>query len=652
MTSGNPARSRELAWLFALAGLLAGTAVSNAFPFFLGPLLKAGLVDLAPAPSSGWSSFTVTKPASREDQDEIRRKPDARLLLPPDHESLRVGLGVGFIPGVDQGSELTVTGSAGGVQMAAAALLTSGPRGFDLYSGHALLEDPDHGWGGEAGDLASPLWGFARGLRYLRLHPDDGDRDAGALSVYLGDARTPVGRTLFAYRDDLRLGSSTTVGGEISSDGSWLARTLFAGRRFRLFAYRRENRGRISNSGTGFSGSLELPGGWMLQGGAGRSGAGRLSLANRDLSLRVPLGAAAVTLEGTEATTSSSRNRVGGLSVELPLGRSWLLARYQRRQGDLLGLPGRGFRWVHDQGLLNVSRAAGRRLRWEAQLTASQSSLGDPEFWGQIQVSLALSRATSLALLAAGGTYPGTGVFRVRLDHEICPGFSFFAEYGDVPTFQPTVEERSGHRFKLMVRRAWDVDTPARGGTVEGRVTDGTSRSPAGVPVQLGPYRTVTRDDGRYAFQNVPRGRYELRVPEEELPAGYGDPAVTPTVVVASRGRQERDLAVSALGEARGRICMDRDGDGWCGPGEGVSGVVVHLDERVTQSGDTGEFGFFNLSPGSHRLWLDGARLPAGMAVTVPSSMQLGLPPGRSIDGITLYLIERRKPVVFQEVRR
>jgi hypothetical protein len=619
----------------------------------------AGLEDAAGAAGvspAGWQSFSRPKPAPPGGKSPAASRPEPRdLRLPPDHETLRVGLGVGTVPGADGGAELTASGALWGYETGLNALLTGGPEGLEIQSGHAMLTDPDRGWGAEGGDLFTEIWGFARGARF-RWQRGEGDRAVWpALSVYLEDPRGGNEGTVLAYHEEARVGRFTLLEGELASDGSWVASGRVQRQRMSLFGYYRQDSGRFDAQGEGLAASFELPLGLSFQASLSRSGSGRQRLDGRTFSLRIPLRPGLdAGVESTRTEGAATRGRIDAVVASAALGRLQVRSRFQRRETAIALLSfGRSVRLRQDELFTSASWIAGSRLRLEAQLAERWPERGAREEWRQINASYSLSPRTSLQLFAASSSSGLADTFRLRIDREIRPGFALYAEYGDVVTFQSLAsgpgEDRS--RFRIMVRRTWDVATPASRSAVEGVLGSSGDLPTAGLPVQLGPYRTVTDADGRYAFAHVPPGRYVLGVPPEGLPADAtaGPPAA---VQVKRRRTQRVDLSVVPLSEARGWVYVDRDGDGRRDPGEGIGGVALTLDDRTTASAPDGSFGFFNLPPGSHRLRIETGLLPAGIEALPPLEMSIGLPPGQSIDHLELRLQEKTKPVVFQEARR
>jgi hypothetical protein len=256
------------------------------------------------------------------------------------------------------------------------------------------------------------------------------------------------------------------------------------------------------------------------------------------------------------------------------------------------------------------------------------------------------------------GTFTGAMApddVRFQLNQKLRDNLSLVAEYGRLAPFQAqgfVGEQRFGdeERFKVMLRRTWDVATPGRGGLVEGLVLDPAGRPIPEIMVRLGPWHTVSDDAGRYAFRNLPAGSYELRVEEADLPASYNTAEARRSLAVGGLTSESVNLRLLELGSVRGRVCIDRDRNGRCAADEAAEGIVLLLGEHATASGAGGSFAFFNLAPGVYRLRIASDRLPKELTPAAPSEMMVGLPPGGSLSGLELRLVPASRPTVFQEL--
>jgi hypothetical protein len=618
---------------------------------------ELGPVQAESAQGEGWESFTLEKSAEelREDRrlDPVAATPASQSLppeLPPQHDRVRLGLGIGHVEGADWAVDATASGAISGLATHLSAFVTLGAAGAQLYSGRLDVADPDRGWAVEAGDLFSEAWGFARGLRFSwrqgRRHP--------AVAVYVPDDRGRYDESIVAYRDEIQLGESLVMGGELTSDGAWLVRGSFRHRRLSLYGYTRGTPdGAGSGQGTTFA--YQLANGIALQGSVSHTGDGAAGIDWGTASLRLPLYRGAdATVEVTEVDGPWGRSRAEAATLAVPLGPLRLRTRYQVRQNEIVSssAPGRSYRNQELQA--GLTYVGGRRLRLDLQGATLWPEGGQTVTWGQLVASYALGPTTSFQMLGTLSGRAEVELYRLRLAQELPGRFEVVVEYGDVPPFQSESARRVGwadtHRLGFTVRRTWDLDTPARGAQVHGRVLETSGRRRPDVAVRLGPYRTYSDARGEFTFRNVPAGSYELYVEPAGAPAHLA-PVGSPVALELGRSSREViDLHLAPLSGVRGHVYVDRNRDGRRGAGEGVAGIVLVLGEEATASATDGSFAFHNVPAGSHRLRLAAEHLPADVAVAGPSELDLGLPSGRSLTTLELRLVERHREVVFQEM--
>jgi hypothetical protein len=607
----------------------------------------------APIAPSGWEALVVPKPAAPGGAAAPAPRLRQDVFLPPDHDTLRVSAGLGTVPGADSGGDLTATGSIRGIDTALSLIATTGPRGFDLQNSHALLTDPVRGLGLEAGNLFSGIWGLAQGARFRWRRGDSDGASWPALSIYTADPYSANPKSVATYSDEIGIGPWSSVGGELASDGSWLADGRWRRDRYSLFGYARKASGPYGGGrNAGLSGSAGLLWGMDLQASYSRGDSDGQRLGERTLSLRIPLHTGSdLTLVTDRSEIGPTRSRIDSADATTAFGHLLLRGRWQTRETTFAGPFAGSVRFAERDLFASASYFASSRLRLEVQILEQRPEQGAPNQWRQISAALALFQHTSLQVFATSSSTGFGNTFRIRLDQEIRPGFSLFVEAGNVVTFQSTTGPPDRSRLRVMVRRTWDVATPSAGTAIRGVVASPGALPTAGLPVELGPYRTVTDDEGRYEFPNVPAGNYDLRLREQGLPADAL--AGPPTRVRVKRGEsQQADLSVEPLSEAHGWVYVDRNGNHRRDPGEGIAGAAVVLDDRATSTAPDGSFGFYNLPPGAHKISIVTDRLPAGLRAQVPTHMEFGLPAGQSIDGLGFQLQEISKPILFQETRK
>jgi hypothetical protein len=613
------------------------------------------------AATAGWRTVALPKPPSAAVADAGVLGGDNPLpdVLPPDHDTLLVAATVGYIVGADWGTEVDAAGDWGGRTVRAYGVGTEGPAGAEVRNGYAGIDQPGS-WGAEGGDLTSAIWGLAQGVRYLS-QPWAGGRPA--FSLYLPTPASGLTRQVVTGSDDVALGHAAAIGGEVASDGSSLLRGHYNGQGFGLFVFDRQAGGELGPA-RGASGFAALPFGAEIQGGWEESGSSLLAIASNDGSLRIPVShLGGLTLSSTGLNTADVRLRLDAASLDASLGPLLARATWQTESGEIVPLAGvRSPLGEHD-ALATLAYLATNRVRLELTAVYRQPLQGASTSWQQLAASLRLLSHTSLGIVVQTPGAPERDPLHLYLEQGLPSGFTAFFEVGRMPTFQglggqdPTGLDNPV-RFKIALRKVWGVRTPPGGGEVRGQVTGAGTEVGNGVPVELGRYRTSTDDDGNFVFHNVPPGTYAASVPAASVPASFAGAPPPQPVTVLPRQRQQLDLPLVPLGTVSGHVLLAA-GAG-AGPGSsaaaaaeaGAAGIVVRLDDQVTATDRDGTFSFHEVLPGPHRLSVDEERLPHGLLAAPPSAIDLGLPAGRSLDGVIFRLTPRPRPLVLDRVER
>jgi hypothetical protein len=605
----------------------------------------------------GWQALSFPKPKGHTDSDFESESYGAfgglPSVLPPGYDDLRLTVGVDHVVGADWGADVTGAGSIAGIETRLAVHATAGTPGAGIYNGIVGLYQPQ-GFGLEAGDLFSDIWGQGQGIRFLGPGTGSDTKDRLAFSFYRPSEIGSQGgnpRGVLTGSDEVRLGRYATAGGEVASDGSWSLRTRYHRQRFGFSAYGRQASG--LGPGSGVAGFVELPADLNLQANWNRSGTGSQVITWNDISLLVPVRAANFTLDSSEIVSLTTHLRINGLAFALPWGPLNLRVTYQRRDGDLMFSDGVKSSYGQRDLLSTLSYLVSGRLRFDFLAVDRQPDLGLPERWQQLTMSLRFRTGTLLQVIATTAGSPYHDPLHIRIEQLLPHGYTIAAEYGRVSTLQEANDQvvAPTTRVRLTVRKVFDVPTPPGGGDVKGAVGSALGPAVAGVPVDLGAYRTATDEKGRFAFRNVGPGSYDLAVSPQGIPANFIADAPQ-HVAVAARKHQEVDVTLIALGVVSGVVYLDENGNGRADEGEGFPGVVLRLDDLSTESGPDGTFEFHNVRPGSHRLNVDPDHLPPGVALTIPSTMDIGLPSGGELPGVRFRLTEKKKPLVLQEVGR
>ena len=608
--------------------------------------------------SEGWEVIEIPKPR-QELEAEQKQKAITRAaqgpepVLPPSHENLRVNYGVAAVQGGDYANEIAATGSINGIQTQLYTLITYGDAGPQYYSGHLGLFDPLRRRSFEAGDLFSEIWGLARGARVGwegRVHRPQ-------FSIYVPDSRTPVRRTLGSFTDEVFLSRIYSVGGEIDTDGSWLARSTLRHERFGLSLYSRNpsnrNRDRFSFLSRGVGGSAYVNAfrGVSLQLNANRSGKGNDRLDLKNALVRIPLMRGAdITADRTITEGVFGKTTADGIGLGIPFRGLVMRTRYL----DLVSQrPGSASRLEQKFVTGSIGYGFGSRARFDLQTYHPLLPVGGRSSQ-QLFASYQLSQHTSLeAIINSLGAANQPRQYRYRLQQDITPHYALSVEYGQIPAYQPETILDKGYdrpRFKVMLRRLWDVPTPVGGAEVSGVVVDDLGQPVGGVPVRLGNFVSITDSSGVYAFEHVPAGKYVMSLDENGLPAAYA-PRGGQRAIELTRGEavQIDWNLIKASGSVKGLVYIDRNANGRPDSGEGLAGAVVTIDGRATASAVDGTFTFYNLPPGQYEVQLDSTRLPERVSPLSGTNVRVSFPHGETMN-VVFRLMEKAKPIEFQVV--
>jgi protocatechuate 3,4-dioxygenase beta subunit len=229
----------------------------------------------------------------------------------------------------------------------------------------------------------------------------------------------------------------------------------------------------------------------------------------------------------------------------------------------------------------------------------------------------------------------------------------FEAQYGRLSAFQMSpASDHEQSRVMVTIRKTWQLTSPARGGDVRGRTVDQTGLPVRGALVRLGPYSTLSDAAGEYRFTRVPAGAFALALDRNKLPVAFAWDGTPQPLNVTRSSRERIDLQVVPLNTIKGRVYMDRNGNGRADAAEGVANIVVRVDGRVTATDATGAYAFYNQPPGRYTIRLDVARLPKGVAPASVFERAVALTPERPATDVDFVVVKKDMPILMRELPR
>jgi hypothetical protein len=299
------------------------------------------------------------------------------------------------------------------------------------------------------------------------------------------------------------------------------------------------------------------------------------------------------------------------------------------------------------QLMTSVAYFLNPRLSFNFQSTTAWQDTGGKQYWNQLLTTYQISQRTQFQAINDFPQLLNPNALRFRLSQYVAKNYSLILDYGLLEPFQGIAVPPGDRGLMLMVRREWDATSPARGGRIEGRVTDMRGNPLQGAVVQLGDYSYVTDNRGSYQFRAVPAGTYKLSVDEGRLPADYRSDGPPDEIVVANSSRRNIDLKVVPLSSICGSVVLVEDADGRR-TREALTGIVLRLKNAATATLADGSFGFYNLEPGSYTIALDKDLLPPDYDLASPTEVVAELKPDSPTTGIQFLLVRREKPIEFQ----
>jgi hypothetical protein len=468
------------------------------------------------------------------------------------------------------------------------------------------------------------------------------------VSVYFHDGRSNNEPAAVAYRDSIQITRGLLFGGEVASNGSVFLRTRYALSRLNLDTFYRYRPDFGDGQDKGAFASYDIWRGVTLGGGVRFSDATDDTSRWKLASLRAPIARGTIGLERTWHSSPTSESWTNAVSVQAPVGRIRLMHRYQ--WGDTSyaqrGLP-LGFDRQQMQSAAAYSPA--RWLRLNYQVATQWLDDGRARLWDELHTQVQLTRHSRLQLFTAFPDPLDPERLRGRFTQDFGPHYTLVTEYGRLSAFQMArAFDGEKSRLLVMLRRNWNVPTPARGGHVNGRVVDQAGVPVQGAIVRLGQYRALTGEDGGYSFAKLPSGQFELKLDEERLPAHYANVDAPRTLNVNWRTRESLDLHVLPLNSIAGYVYWDRNRSGDIDLGEGIANAVVWLNGVATATDPAGMYAFYNQAPGPQTLRLDVDRLPNPYAPVSPVEVEVTLPAERSLNGINFSVRPRERPIIMQ----
>jgi hypothetical protein len=441
------------------------------------------------------------------------------------------------------------------------------------------------------------------------------------------------------------LGRESFIEGELANDGShYLAARAGVGR-LQIEGARRRRFSPSSDDHT-VSGSVNVWRNMRLRMGAGWSRSAGHSGSWRTAGIHIPLGKLDISIERAFNVDGWSRNSTTSVMGSTSIAGTQV---FHRQQWGALDYRANELRFLqqtqHSQSM--ATYGVGARLRLTLQMATQWTESGRIGTWEELLVSWQARRGTRVETAVAIPDVASRDRFRVHFTQDMSRRFALELDYGRVAPYQVTTVVDGRPRLRALLLYRFDIATPPGRSALRGAVLDHAGRPVPDALVRLGSYEVTTGRDGRYRFDNVPAGQFDVSLDETGLSADHVWDGRKIRIDTTRAVEEDLVLRVAPLSTITGRVFVDRNRNGTFDEGESLQGAVVVLnDERATTSDRNGNYGFYNLVPGAYVIRLDRSSLGRDLQVGT-ASQRVTLIDGRPAAGIDLAVLAAARPVIW-----
>jgi hypothetical protein len=622
----------------------------------------------------GWQGFSVEKSDeekretarldARPESDEAknaRARATGVLRDPEPTDALHITAEPSYVYGSDGAMPLTGFGKLAGYDTDFTALPTFGPLGVRFLSGQINFGDRAAGWNITGGDLFSEIWGLARGVRFS---DQISKSNLASVGLYLQTRHDGTDTPVVSLADQYTVTRNIAVAGEVDSDASYFGRATLHTSRFTGSAFYRDANMRDGKA-DGFSASLQALPQIGVSASYTSTGAGLDRIIMRNAGVRWNMFQRVnMTVMETRTSTGYYKMRADSALAAMNLSRVRLNLQYLRRDIEYLMTsvqPTAAPRTHNNQWITQASVRISARAFLDEQIVTQWAPGISTTSYDQFTATVVASKAVNLNLLASLIDPGNPARLRAMLQYKIRPTASLIFEYGNIPSYQNVppamnpqspdtpIQQTRERGFRIAVRKDFNLDTPTRGGNVQGVVLD-SNRSPvSGAVVEAGPYATLTDENGTFEFRKLPRGEYNVKLRETSVPAELYGTAETVSFESSPGRSVEMMFNMVNLREIHGSVFLDANGNGRPDDGEGVEMVTLRLGDEKTSSLRDGRFGFYNLKPGTYTVTLVAGSLPKGLILASAAEASVEVSTTGDIPEILFRLLKKPEDIRFIE---
>jgi len=572
---------------------------------------------------------------SEEEQTALEKKIGHSFI---EHEQMRLDTSLGFYSaGGERKWGLEIAGSGkiyGGDVDLSFYLQEDDPY---LQPGFLKWKSEMEGIGFEIGRLPSKIYGMEEAVRFVwkRKGSEFPQKNWSSLSLYFPDKELKD-NLILAYGDEFNLSPNIYLQGEVSSEGSYTGGLSYDGTNLDLSVYGSWLEAQ-STLKYGTSLGYDLGNNYFF----GWSGKKENDEFSQRWIVKIPLLSTwELFLEGREHEYSQEKkDKIISLTNVFSLNNNLKgRFRYENITQEIFEEEG----WVNypsQRYIASLRYVLNPKLSLDYQIVATHNKGIDAQT--RLRADYKISPK---ARIWVGTAFPE--IFKkedlksIGFEYQLNSDWELEAQYQG---FQQ-------NNFYIKLCKSFSFDTPTRGGTIYGKTIDSLGNPISQIKIKAKNYQVITNEEGEYEIKGIPPGDYEVTIARETVPARYQAETVSQSISLKSGGKKEINFQLIPLSSFIGQIYEDRNKNGQYDPGEGIPGVVLGVDGRITASDSKGSYGFYNLPPGNYRIYLDLERLPDAYEVEGETEKYVDMVSYKPVTGIDFTLKTKKKEIIFQKI--
>ncbi len=170
------------------------------------------------------------------------------------------------------------------------------------------------------------------------------------------------------------------------------------------------------------------------------------------------------------------------------------------------------------------------------------------------------------------------------------------------------------------------------------------------IKMKLGKIQTMTDEDGKTLFVDVPVGTYTFSIDFSELPIGLACKTKAEQTIEIKEGEDiYLNFPITQTGKISGGVFIDKNRNGiWDEEEKGAGDILLYADDNPKYTAINGKYKFTNLIPGIIKIKIDLKSLPENFEMTTKDNSEIKLSSKEEIKNINFGIAEIEPEIEFE----